>query len=93
MFVAKLKIKNNLLFLTFYFLFDKECASYYCEQGNTLYEGCGKKHGGKDLTIGFGLTSDSVHCVATNLADTETCTDSSHTCAESATKLSETFCC
>lgn len=42
----------------------------------------GDQHSRTDITYSLGLTSDSIHGLATNLSDTEACTDNGQTCTD-----------
>ena len=72
-------------------LLDQECTGGDGEQSTTLNESRGQNHLSENLSRGFRLTGNSVNGAATNLTNTQTCTDNGNTSSNTATQLCQAF--
>ena len=73
------------------FLLNQECTSSDGEEGATLNESRGQNHLCEDLSGSLRLAGNSVNGAATNLTNTNTCTNNGNTSSNTAAQLSQTF--
>lgn len=74
--------------------------AYYCqqtsdnaEQGHTFYQCSSQDHVSADVVCSFGLTGDRFQRAFTDVTYTDTSSDSSYTCTDCATCLSQASTC